>query len=220
MNATILIEEVQNIVDDDRYDDTELVLRYLNQAQRGLADNLLLPDLKDGFGIVNTVLGVYTASLPADYHKNIHLAFSGGKVLNTHKSLSDLVVVNGELVTDTGDLTGVTTFSGNLIYQAVPTTVTAIEIFYYKLPTDMTEDETSFPIGLAGNDDFDWALIHGACSIAFDRIEDGIEQPKTNTESHKAQMAERIALIKRFCVSEGELYPYRPDAKIGWMGVA
>lgn len=220
MNAEILIEEAQNIIDDDRYEDTELLLRYFNQVQKGIADTLLLPDLKDGFATVSTVLNVYTAALPVDYHKNIHLAFSGGKPLNTHKSLSDLMVVNSELSTDAGDLTGVTTFSGNLIYQAVPSTVTAIEIFYYKLPTDMTEEATSFPSGLAGNDDFDWALIHGVCSLAFDRIEDGVEGQKVNTDSHKNKMAERIALMKRFCIQEGELYPYRPDAGIGWLGVA
>lgn len=219
MNANILIEEFVDIVDDDRYEDTEIALRYLNQANRALADTLLLPDLKSGVDTINTVVGEFLSPLPAEYHRNLYLAFSGGKPLNTHKDISEFPLINGGLSKDVDDVTGVAPFGRNLVYQGVPATVTAIEIFFYRFPVAMIEEDTSFPDGLVGNDDFDWAIIHLAAAKAFDRIEDGFEGAKVNTESHKAQAGERIALIDRFCEKDGELFAYRPDAGIGWLGV-
>lgn len=218
-NANELIEEAVNIIDDDRYEDTELVLKYFNQAQRALAHMLLLPDLKNGTDQVTTVLSQYTAAMPIDFHKNIYMAFADGKSLNTHKDLASFKLANGGLSVTAGDLTGVTDFGSSLVYQDVPVIATTIDLSYYRKPVDMAEEDISFPDGLVGDDNFDWALIHMVCAKAFDRIEDGFEGAKVNTASHKEQTQERIMLLKDFCIQDGEIYPYRPDAGIGWMGV-
>lgn len=218
MNAEELIEEVEDIIQDPSYD-SEAILKHLNRGQLAIANKLLLPGLSDGHASVNTVLSQNHATLPTNYHKALHVAQVDGLPVKVYNNKALMIADYGKLTTQTGAVIGVTVDSGELVYQRVPATATAVELFYYRKPTPMTESGTSFPDGLGGqmadNDDFDFALIHYACWRLFERIEQGLEGQKIDTGYHKNEFYERVGELRLFC-KEGRSHPVPPITKGSW----
>lgn len=219
MNAEELIAEVIAIVDDPDYQDTEKMLKRLNEAQQAIATKVLLPDLLDGTDDVDTVVDTFQAALPATYHRTLYLAFVGEDQVDVYNDMQSMNLVRGGISLDAGDVEAVCVHSGLLLYQPVPAAVTAITLYYYRKPVDMVERADSFPDGAAGNDDFEWALIHHAASKVFSKIEDGLEGQKANTAAQKSLYEDRVALLDDFAVNVGKSFPKRPASGIGWLGV-
>jgi len=219
MNAPDLISEIIDIVDSEPYDFRDLILKYLNQSIVSVSETLLLPDLADGHEVVTTAINGYSAPLPDDYHKGLFLANVDGKEIDIHKDLKTLSMMMGTVSAGkTGDVAGVAVNGKNLIYQSVPSAAVDIELFYYRRPGVVEDKKTSFPEGLANNDDFDWCLIHKACSKIFNKIEDGIEGAKVNTNKHEAQFNERLANLDVYAYREGISFPVRPACNLRWLG--
>jgi len=223
MNSNELIAKVIGIVNDPDYDTPADILKFINGSNKRIADLLLLPDLKDGFDTVDTTVGEMTAILPETYHKNLFMARVAGKDVDIFKDTVSLSRVRGGLSLDTGDIAAVATKKGSLIYQKVPTAITEIELYFYRLPVPMVipgegEDE-SLPDGAYGNDDFDWAIIHDTCAKIFNEIEDGMEGAKVNTEKHEAKFLEKIELLDDYAEQQGKEFPNRPSTNLSWLGV-
>lgn len=219
MNANELINQVIEIIDNPDYDVGADILKYTNRSQRRIADILLLPDLRDGSATVSTAVGAMEVSLPATFHKNLFQARFAGADIAIYKDVVSMSMARGGLSLDVGDVEAVALKKGKLVYQMVPAAITAIEIYFYRLPVAMTAADTSYPDGAYGNDDFDWAIIHDSCAKIFNRIEEGMEGAKVNTDKHETLFAERMAALDEYAEMQGKIYPNRPSSNIGWLGV-
>jgi len=219
MNAEELIEEVIDVVDDDDYADSEVILKYLNQAQQNIADNLYLPDLEDGYDSIDTIVDGYTVPVPPTYHKGLYLARCGDIDLDIHSDIRSMVMIHGSLNVELGDLDCILADKRTVTYQNVPSTVTAIDLFFYRRPLPMTESTTSLPDGVEGNDDFEWALVHKAAALIFNRIEDGMEGPKVNTDKHTSLFGEKMLMLDVYSEGIGKTFPSRPSSNLDWLGV-
>jgi len=217
MNADELIEQVIDIVNMPPYDSADAVLPFINGANRRIADALLLPDLKDGFAAVLTTVGGMEIDLPLEYHKNLFMARVAGADVDIFTDVVSMSRIRGGISLDTGDVSAVATKRGAMIYQAVPLAATTIELYFYRLPVAMVEG--GYPDGANGNDDFDWAIIHGACEKIFARIEDGMEGSKVNTAYHHEMFGEKVGLLDTYCVQQGIEHPNRPSTRLSWLGV-
>lgn len=219
MNAERMIEILQGIIDDPDYEDSEILLEYLNSSQRRLADDLFLPDLEDGMDTVTTLVDAWEEQLPATYHKGLYMAQVNGEEVNVHIDIKSMALVNSGITMDEGDVEDVCArSSGTLLYQGIPAVAVDITLFYYRLPVDMTESTSSFPDGARGNQNFEWAIIEDAAAKIFNEIEDGMEGAKVNTTKYEGKYAERMALLDMYSVGKGPANPTRPDSKLGWLG--
>ena len=203
MNAVELIEEVSDIIDDPSYSSV-VFLRYLNQAELALAGELLLPDLADGFGTVDTDPAAFSVALPADYHKGLFHAQCDGVEIGVLKNLKSLAARFGSLTVEAGDVAAVAVNGKKLLYLKVPAEATAVELFFYRKPVAMTESGESNPDGFVDNDDFDWALIHHACWKIFSKIEQGVEGAKVGSRYHEDQFNDKRDELDVQCYRVGK----------------
>ena len=220
MNAEQLITEVADIVQDSSYDN-ETILAYLNRGQVAVAGALLLPGLADGYGTVTSVVDGYGVALPADFHRELFHAQVGGRPVKVYRNMGMMLHELEKITAQAGQLVAVCPNARRLMYQQVPVSATNVELFYYRLPAAMTdEDDTSRPDGLSMQagvavEHYDFALVHYAAALIYDRIEDGIEGQKVNTLSHRQQYALRLEEM-RLHVREGRPHAPPPVSGVNW----
>ncbi|RLC88370.1 MAG: hypothetical protein DRJ03_02955 [Chloroflexi bacterium] len=219
MNGNSIVTEIIGIIHNPSYKKRDVILKYANQSIEEIAGILLLPDLKAGHDTVNTVTSARQVDLPDTYHKGLYLALVSGKEINIHEDMRSMSLATGGITDESGDVSDVVVHGPNLVYQAIPTSATEIELYYYRKPVPITDKTTSFPDGLRGNDDFDWAIIHLACRKIFDRIEDGREGPKTNTLKHENYFNQKMIALDMYALIEGKSFPTRPTLPVRWPGV-
>jgi hypothetical protein len=220
MNAEQLIAEVADIVQDSSYSN-EAILHCLNRGQVAVAGAILLPGLADGYGTVTTSVSEYSVALPADFHRELFHAQVDGLPVKVYRNMGVMIHDLEKITAQAGQLVAVCPNAGNLLYQKVPSTAREVELFYYRLPTAMDdEDDNSRPDGLSMQagvalEHFGFALVHYAAALIFDRIEDGIEGQKVNTLSHREQYAGRLEEM-RLHVREGRPHAPPPIAGVNW----
>jgi hypothetical protein len=219
MNAELMIDEVLDIVDDPSFDREDDVLKYLNLGQVSAAAKLLIPGLSDGYDTVATLVDAYKAPAPADYMKMVHSVSVVGRPVRLCRNFADLVQRYEGLSLDAGEVGAVVISAGQVFYQLVPAVSVDIELFYYRLPTPMTDSLTSFPDGL-GNlqdamDNYSRALIHFAASQLYSKIEQGMEGEKVDTAYHFALYQ---ALLDEFHLGHLEeiVHPSPPVSEVNW----
>lgn len=223
MNAEELITEVIDIVLDGEngvYSDRTYILSFLNQAQRDIAAKLYLPDLNDGFGLVDTVVDEYRVSLPSTYHRGLYLAQLDGVPLDIYEDIKSMSLSTEGITTEVGDVSGVAINNSFLVYQNVPEIITSLELFFYRKPVDMRDLTTSFPDGAVNNDDYDEALINLCCRKIYSRIEDGMEGQKLNTINHNDLFRQAMGSLDIYARRVGGSFPKRPALNIPWPGVS
>jgi len=182
MQLSQIRDEVELIIQDAGYTPTQID-SYINQAMLRVCDLVAIPSLK----VVDTV-----DTIPGQRYSplaSVTGGFSGRlrKVINSDKEqvkafpdLESLIVSYPEIVTGAVEycaLEGIT-----LWYHPSPEEAETLLIVYYKNPTELVDDTDTpdiFPSSLHRN-----LLVHGACFIIFDQIEDGVEGQKVNTLSH------------------------------------
>jgi hypothetical protein len=220
VNAEELTQEVADIIQDSSYTG-ETILSYLNRGQVAVAGSLLLPGLADGHSTVTTAVDGYSVALPADFHRELYHAQVDGRPVKVYRNMGMIIHDLEKITAQAGQLEAVCPNAGNLLYQKVPSIAKDVELFYYRLPIDMTdEDENSRPDGLSMQagvalEHFDFALVHYAAAFIFDRIEDGIEGQKVNTLSHRDQYALRLSEMALH-VREGRPHAPPPVAGVNW----
>ena len=207
METDELVEEVldiSNVHDEDA--DEDIVLKYLNRGNLTLASSLLLPWLIE-MESVNTVIGEFSADVPENYHRNLFQATydNNGTVTEVllYHGLRDLAGVFGTINNDPGSGTvkAVCVSGRKLIYQHVPPTPVEMTLFYYGFPAKLEDEAPAWD-----NADFDQALINFACWKVAEKVEDGSEGKRVNTEYHKTIFDELSDTLKIFCVRYGENY--------------
>jgi len=216
VNAQSLIAEVSNIIQGS-YADSAL-LPYLNAAQVAIAERVLLPGLSDGLATISATTGAMYATVPATYHRRIFMAknTTTGAAVDVFSNLGILAQTKEiyPSIDNEGDVVAIAIHAGRIVYQMVPTSAQTISLMFYRLPVPMTESSTSYPDGMGGSrvadskEALDFALIHHAAWNCYERIEDGMEGQKVNSERHKGlfdKHMERLSLVCR--QEENQAYP-------------
>lgn len=182
MNRLQIREEVENIIQDDSFNDDTLN-EYIDQAILYAGANADIPELKR-ISTVDTILGQAYASL-----SDLAGGFSGKlqRVKNADGDnitiFPDLALLMDEYSTmeEEGEVEAVALEGSVLWYQYIPAVIETLTCLYYRNPTLLSDDDGSpsdFPEHLHRQ-----IFVNGVAWIVFDLIEDGIEGEKVNTKA-------------------------------------
>lgn len=183
MNLSQMREEVQLIVQDAGFTE-DAVDNYINQALQFACTKVAIPSLKV-VGSVDTVVGQRYCNLTTasgGFSGRLNAVFNSTKETqcNFFPDLDSLLV--SYPTEETGSVQYVALEGDILWYHPVPEEVESLTVLYYTNPVALAEDTdvpTELPSALHRK-----LLVHGACYMIFDMIEDGIEGEKVNTLSH------------------------------------
>jgi len=177
-----LIDEIDEDLNDDSFS-TAKKLTVLNDVQREIATDNDLPALALNTTVATSLTLSYVA-MPAGFQKKLYKVYSVTEKQDVRilPSLADLHAEYVASIDQSGAVEGVALFGSKLHYQHIPTGAETLRLFYYGIPTEMTEMDdtpTALPEPLAKD-----LLLHGALFKLFAKIEDGIEGPKMNTRHY------------------------------------
>jgi len=190
MNLTQLTDTITGIVQDSSFDSG--VPSLINEAVLKIASGDMVPGkyelsppLPDLYTVVtvDTTLSSGICDLPADFNRDviqvlnsddeeIPIMASARKFLHTFKEQ------------DAGEVFKCAVQGNRLLYRDIPGTAETLTVHYYKTPETLTVGSDE-PIEIPAH--LHRKLIVGyACKEIFDLIEDGVEDPKTNTRHYEA----------------------------------
>ncbi|MBA3015337.1 MAG: hypothetical protein KKD63_11085 [Proteobacteria bacterium] len=180
--AIDLIEEVQDVIQDDAYDE-DMILALINKAMDVISAKVLLPGLETT-STVSTTADENTVALPVDYHRELFKVHNDSIerdviVFSTTASLYRMCL--GAVKSEAGNVKAVAMLGNNLRIHFVPTTAQDLTLWYYRKPASLVAD-TDEPDGLPLQ--FHDMLTNYAAWKLFDKIEDGIEGKKVNTDHY------------------------------------
>lgn len=213
-------ELIDNAIDavkpgSDGYDATWFLAK-LNEFARRISShrNILLPAL-DTEATVTAVASASSVNLPANYQRNLYSCqrVSDGQfvhVANSRKSIID--GFGGVYPTYTGSVDVVTAVRPTLIYAPKPVADEALTIRYYRIPSAITLSTDLLSLIPDGFDDLPF---HFLCWKAFERIEQGLEGAKVDTNHHMSiylGMQDQLELHLR----EGVSLPDPPIVRMQW----
>lgn len=190
MNFTELTDTIIEIIADSAFDSEVPAL--INEAVLKIASGdmvpgkyELTPPLPDLYtvGTIDTTLSSGICSLPDDFNRDliqvlnsnseeIPIMSSARRFLHTYKDQ------------DAGDVKRCAVQGKRLLYRDIPATAETLTVHYYKTPTTLTEttdEPTEIPTHLHRK-----LIVGYVCKEIYDLIEDGIEDPKTNTKHYDA----------------------------------
>ena len=98
------------------------------------------------------------------------------------------------LLSRSGSIYEVIEQGDNLYYQGIPTTSETVTVHFYRKPVDMSGDD-AVPDGIPASLQIP-LLVNYACKELFNLIEDGIEDPQTNTRKHEALFARALKTLE------------------------
>jgi len=208
MTLDDLILEVTNIIQDSAFNE-ETIETYLNEALVRIAAGVQVPGelhitapLPDLYteGTLDLVDTARVISLPTDYQRDLFNIYSstGNNEIPVFESLHKFL--NRYPVLETGSNVEACVVRGtSLIYH--PAATETITFAYYKTPTTMTSG-TDEPEGIPAH--LQRRLLIGyVCREIFNRIEDGIEGQKVNTNFYDAEFFEGVVELDRYLGDDG-----------------
>lgn len=135
--------EVATIVQDSSFD-VDDTISFINKGIKEIAGRVLLPKLEETETTIDTVVSTAYASLPSNFHRNLHYCYS-----NTHtrkvKIYASLRLLYRQFsqLDLTGRVMGVARKGDKLYYQRIPSSAETLRIHYYKYPTALTAQGNS-----------------------------------------------------------------------------
>lgn len=190
MTGTDLIERVQNVIQDESFDEDK-ILAFINEGCFDIAALIDIPELVE-LGTIETDIAADNIALPDDYMRKVtrvesvtnEVSISSPSRLYEYLKFRRRhpVAKNGYQVTD------VAIRNNKLHYHPTPEAAETLQLTYISSPTELTFSSSP-----------DWLPAHLQaallCSFAakqiFELIEDGIEGPQVNTlkQENKYQLA-------------------------------
>jgi len=192
-----LITEVTRIIQDTSYSDATQ-LSFINQAVQDIAGDprVLLPDLETSDDVDTSTDDSYV-SLPSDYQKNLTDCYNTDKYCH-HKIYGSLETLQRDFyhLDQNGYIVGVAVSGSNLHYQRIPSSSETLTLHYYRVPTDMSDDDDEpdgLPAHLAKP-----LIVHHACAAIFSEIEQDLQGQKVNTQYHEGKFNEYLSKLIGF----------------------
>jgi len=195
MNLLAMQNEANGIVQDDAY--VDLIADYINESFLQAAGQVNLPDLKrlatistqsgEMYNSLRGVTGGFNGRLTSiigEYSEDII-------VYNTLEDMVNEIQRQSRTFTDVGAVEMIA-LEGHVLWYfpipAVPQSIAAIVFGNPPVLINETDSPDSFPDHVHKN-----IGVHGACYMAFDQIEDGLEGAKVNTLAHYALFQKGIS---------------------------
>jgi hypothetical protein len=205
-----LADIIAGIVDDDNYDDTQII-PYINDAVLNIASGLMLSDGRTvpplpNLHQISTIATATTLpyiSLPSDYHRNLfYICDSNGDKVRFPKGgdyysfMQFMVEAPSKLLDRTGNIDIACVKGNRLYYQPIPATSETLSLYYYRKPVNMLADDSE-PDGVP--DHLQIRLIkHWVCREIFgELIEDGQDSRGSGVKYHTIKFEQAaVDLIK------------------------
>ena len=189
MQLSVIRSEVSDIIQDESFsgDDIDSLINECLVLAAALVD---LPDLKR-LDTVNTSITVPYKTLTgltggfSGRLKRVNRSGSGPITIfpNLEVLMDEYVTASYPALTEAGSVEAVALEGRILWYQYVPASAQTLTILYYRNPTSLSGD-SAVPSELPDNT-HRGLLVNGACKLAFDKIEDGLEESeKVNTRHY------------------------------------
>lgn len=197
MQLSEIREEVQLIVQDSVFTD-EIVDSYINDVYFSTISECLVPEMK-GMDTVTTdpllsyvsmtgVSGGFSGILSRVYN-------SDGEAVTILPTLETLMDINGKLDVE-GSVEVVALEGGTLWYYPSPAAAETLTVIYYKNPVALSADGDApevLPEFLHRK-----ILVNGAASLCFDKLEDGVDSLKPNTQSRELSRREGLVRFREW----------------------
>ena len=208
MNLTQLTAAISKIIQDDDYDH-EIADR-INEAVLKIATGDMLPGryelsppLPDLYttATVDTVVGAGIADLPDDFNRDLfQVVNSDEETITIEPSFKQFLKRYTEI--STGDVFKVAAHGSKLLYRDVPAEAETLTVHYYKAPTELS-DSTDTPSCIPAHLHRKLIVSH-VCKDIFDEIEDGLDDPKINTQHHEKVYAQGLLELEVWAEAEKE----------------
>ena len=180
-----LAEIVLGIVQDDSYDENDALYQF-NQCAAFISGQYVLPSL-DHQGTVTTSTETWSVSAPATFQRNLYEALdSAGRpigILDSRKQM--LAYCDGKITTTGGRIERLAVVGNSILYWPINTTAEELTLFYQRRPTAITlaGEVDLLPGAFSDNDQ---VFINFACWKLYEKIEQGLEGQKVDTNHHLA----------------------------------
>jgi len=208
MNLESLVAAISDIIQDTQYTE-ETIISMINEAVFKVASGDILPGkyqlsppLPDLYTSVDvmTVEGIGHLSLPEDFNRNLFLVVNrNGGPVKIEDSFKKFLARSTDR--SAGGVFRCAVNGKQLHYQSIPSTSRPLEIHYYCAP-NILEYEDDEPLCIPSV--LHRKLIVGyVCREIFNRIEDGIEGQKINTNYYATEYGTGLLDLEKFVGIDG-----------------
>ena len=208
MNLESLVAAIEDIIQDTEYTE-DMIVTMINEAVLKVATGDILPGkyqisppLPDLYstGDVLTVLGTGYLSLPADFNRDLFMVVdSNGDPVKIEESFKKFLVMYADQAA--GSVFRCSVNGGRLHYRDIPAAATTLTVHYYTNPDTLVNDAdvpSSIPAILHRK-----LIVGYVCREIFNRIEDGIEGQKINTNYYATEYGTGLLDLEKFVGIDG-----------------
>ena len=208
MNLESLVAAIEDIIQDTEYTE-DMIVTMINEAVLKVATGDILPGkyqisppLPDLYstGDVLTVLGTGYLSLPADFNRDLFMVVdSNGDPVKIEESFKKFLVMYADQAA--GSVFRCSVNGGRFHYRDIPAAATTLTVHYYTNPDTLVNDAdvpSSIPAILHRK-----LIVGYVCREIFNRIEDGIEGQKINTNYYATEYGTGLLDLEKFVGIDG-----------------
>lgn len=190
MEFSDLVSAVEKEIQDTSYT-SDMIKSRINEAVLVIATGVFLPGkyeksppLPDLYtsGDIETTVSSGITDLPDDFNRDvIQVLNSDNDEIPINPSAKKFLHLNTDQ--DAGAVERCATMGKRLLYRGIPSAAETLTIHYYKNPEtleDDTDEPTEIPLTLHRE-----LIVGHVCKKIYNEIEDGIEDPKTNTKHYE-----------------------------------
>lgn len=196
MTFAEMVQEVKNIVNDSSYDDS--IPGYVNEAILQASGEVNLPDLKR-IGVATTAEDLmYTSLVGVSEGFNGRLSKLLDQTIVRYADLESMLsAIQGQSreLTENGAVEMVALEGRTLWYFPIPKPAQNLTcVLFGNPPVLADEDEPTWMPEICHRN----ICVHGAVMMHFERIEDGIDGEKVNTNYHTTQYLKGLQQLKEW----------------------
>ncbi len=208
MNLSELVEAIENVVQDSDFTST-IITSLINEAVLKIATGDVLPGkyqvsppLPDLYvkADVLTVIDAGFLSLPADYNRTMFMVVdANGDAIRVQDSFKKFLVDNSD--ESSGGVFVCAINGSRLHYRDIPTAATALTVHYYQTPetlVSVSDTPSCIPAILHRK-----LIVGYVCREIFNKIEDGIEGQKINTNYYATEYAGGLLDLEKIVGIDG-----------------
>jgi hypothetical protein len=206
-----LINDIQEVLQDDSYDDSNLTAK-INNAINAIAAGIRMPNGQISpplpelytYGVVNTSTLTPFVPLPINYHRGVFNVYdssnyriappAGGSYYAFNLFLRQ---IQNMALAESGSIYRVAVKGSKLYYQGIPTASTTLGVHYYRKPVDLSLDG-DVPDGVPGHLQTSLIKHYVLKEIFGEAIEDGQDNRGIATKYHTGKFYEAMTDLVDF----------------------
>lgn len=200
MKLSELVTQIQDAVKDSAYT-SAIITALINEASQAVALGVLIPGRYERTPPLPALYTTGVVATAATGISTLPVAFQRDVVMVVDTSSEEIAIYASarKFIKDHPEVTAGSVYAcavmGNrLIYRDVPATSVNLTAHFYTAPTTLTADAdepTWIPLHLHRK-----LLVGYACKEIFNKIEDGVEGRKINTEYYTGEFASGLVALE------------------------